>query len=428
MSMRRHTLVVLDPGHFHAALTLRRRHPALDDDVHVFAKPGEDLDRFLALVRSFNERAEEPTGWAVHVRHCADPLARLREERPGDIVVVAGRNDTKMSALHALHEDGFHVLGDKPWLVGAEQLPLLQAVTAGPPLALDIMTERHDVASRIQKRLVSSPDLFGTFVGDAEAPAIEIESVHHLYKLVNGRPLVRPAWYFDVGVQGEGIMDVTTHLVDLAQWFALRGTEAGSPAGVTLADASQWPTVVPLDVFTRITGLPAFPAPLGGVVEGDRLHLLCNGRLDFLLGDVRARVVAIWNLSAPDGGGDTHRAILRGTRAVVMVENGPETGFVTTVSVIPRVLDAGFGDRLADTVRAMQNEFPGIGIVRAGAGFRVEIPSALRSTHEEHFAAVLDDFLRLVDAGAWPADRVRDMLVRYTLLAHARERSHGRAV
>jgi hypothetical protein len=42
--------------------------------------------------------------------------------------------------------------------------------------------------------------------------------VHHFFKVVSEKDIIRPAWYFDVSLQGEGIVDVTTHLVDLVQW------------------------------------------------------------------------------------------------------------------------------------------------------------------------------------------------------------------
>jgi hypothetical protein len=29
------------------------------------------------------------------------------------------------------------------------------------------------------------------------------------------KPLIRPIWYFDIDVQGEGIVDTTIHLVDM---------------------------------------------------------------------------------------------------------------------------------------------------------------------------------------------------------------------
>ena len=45
-----------------------------------------------------------------------------------------------------------------------------------------------------------------------------MESVHHLMKVVDGRPNIRPAWFFDTDEQGEGLNDIGTHLVDLVQW------------------------------------------------------------------------------------------------------------------------------------------------------------------------------------------------------------------
>jgi len=51
---------------------------------------------------------------------------------------------------------------------------------------------------------------------------VVIESVHHFFKEVSGKPLIRPAWFFDVRQQGEALPDVGTHLVDLVQWMCFR--------------------------------------------------------------------------------------------------------------------------------------------------------------------------------------------------------------
>jgi hypothetical protein len=77
-------VVVLDPGHFHAALTLRRSHPRLNQDVYVYAQDGADVESFLHIVHSFNQRPQDPTSWTLHVYRGADYLERLRTERPGD--------------------------------------------------------------------------------------------------------------------------------------------------------------------------------------------------------------------------------------------------------------------------------------------------------------------------------------------------------
>ena len=169
-SRNRHRLVVLNPGHFHAALTLRESHPRLSEDVYVYADDGPDVDGFLNIVSSFNQRLERPTKWHLHVTRGQDHLDRLIAEKPGDMVIVAGRNDTKMSNIARLHAAGFSVLADKPWLIDETQLPLLQEVAGGPPLAMDIMTERHSMEGRLLRALVSDSGLFGGFRIDDSEP------------------------------------------------------------------------------------------------------------------------------------------------------------------------------------------------------------------------------------------------------------------
>src|SRR5207237_2003303 len=112
-----HSLLFLDPGHFHAALTLRVRQARAADEVFVYAHGGAELRDFLALVERFNRRASNPTRWRPVVTTADDPLGRLVDERRGDVVVLAGRNGGKARTIRRLHESGFHVLADKPWLV-----------------------------------------------------------------------------------------------------------------------------------------------------------------------------------------------------------------------------------------------------------------------------------------------------------------------
>lgn len=416
MAATRHSLAIFDPGHFHAALTLRERHPRLDDEVHVYAGDGPDLERFLAVVQAFNQRAETPTRWKMRVYRGGDCLERLCLDRPGDIVVVAGRNDTKMSSIHALHAAGFFVLGDKPWLIDPGQLPMLEEVAASPPLSMDIMTERHEVTNRLQKALSERPEVFGSFRDDGE-PAIHLKSVHHLRKTVNGRPLVRPPWYFDVAVQGEGIMDVTTHLVDLAQWMA--GGEVFHYArDIELLTARQWPTEVSRAAFSEITGLPDFPAHLSDRVSRGVLRLLCNASIDFRLRGVWVRVESVWDLASPESGGDTHHACLRGTLSDLTIEQSASTRFLPELFVKPRKRPPA--DTLTQVIASLQHAFPGVGARSANGRDRIVIPAALRTTHEQHFARVLERFLSCVDAEeAAPASA--DLVSRYTLLARACE-------
>jgi len=424
-----HTLLVFDPGHFHAALSLRQRHPRLADEVYVYAREGADLERFLHIVHSFNQRASQPTAWQLHVYRGDDCLERLVRERRGDVVIVAGRNDTKMAALQRLHTEGFCVLGDKPWIIDAAQLGMLREVVRAPPHALDIMTERHEVATRLQRALARMPSVFGRFCTDAAEPAIEIDSVHHLYKVVNGQPLVRPAWYFDTAVQGDGITDVTTHLADLAQWMTQDEVPFDYARDVELTEARQWPTPVPRDVFARVTGVEDFPAGLRKHVAGDVLQYRCNASLSYRLRGIPVRIESTWALAIPAGGGDTHRAVLRGTLASLTVEQGAASGFVTELTLLPRRRPdsahsgATYTSALETAVSALQADFPGLALESRRDSFRIAIPRALRTTHEEHFAIVLDAFIEAVDSGRVSPRWGPDLEAKYTLLAHARERA-----
>jgi predicted dehydrogenase len=289
---------------------------------------------------------------------------------------------------------------------------------------MDIMTERHEIGARILHALMQREDLFGTLQTAGDQPALSLQSVHYLYKLVNRRPLVRPAWYFDVQAQGEGVTDVNTHLVDLAQWITGAGRAFDFERDVELLSARQWPTGVPRDMFRQITGLEDFPDTLRGQVRDGTLHYLCNAAVSYRLRGVPVQVEALWGLAIPQGGGDTHRIDARGTRAQIAVRLDATSAFRTEVTVQPVHPHAGFAQALSAAVASMQAAFPGLEAEAAGSAFRVAIPDALRTTHEEHFAMVLDAFIGYADSGQWPANLGPDLVTKYTLLTRAKALSH----
>ena len=118
------------------------------------------------------------------------------------------------------------------------------------------MTERHEVATLVQKALTEHAEVFGRFRTGGDEPAIAMKSVHHLYKIVNQKPLVRPAWYLRHRARKAKVSPTSpTHLVDLAQWMTGAGQPFDYERDVELLSARQWPTEVPRDLFARITGL-----------------------------------------------------------------------------------------------------------------------------------------------------------------------------
>jgi predicted dehydrogenase len=268
------------------------------------------------------------------------------------------------------------------------------------------------VAAGLVKKLVGTPALFGAFREDG--PAIEQESVHQLEKLVDGAPLRRPWWYFDVRVQGSGPVDITTHVVDQAQWLA--GDDETSPA---LLSARAWSTPVPAEAFRRITGEAGFPRELAPFVVGDTLSYRCNAELVYTIGRLTASASTRWNLAPSPGGADSSRTVAHGTRADVRMEQSERTGYRRKVFVEPRAA-ADVTQRLRDTVAGWQGELPGLAVAPAGPNaYEVVLPAALDGGHETHFARVLDGVLRIVDEGRWPAALAQRTLGKYALLAEA---------
>ena len=416
-----HTLAFLEPGHFHAALTLRVSNPCVSEEVHLYARPGPERETFLALVDSFNSRTDRPTPWRVQIRDSSDPLAELIHEQKADVVVLAGRNDTKLATIARLHDAGFAVLADKPWLVTSDALGYLEHVTVSPPLAMDIMTTRFDTTARLIKKVTERDALFGSFVtGAAGEPAIEVTSVHHLYKIVNGAPLRRPPWYYDISVQGDGMVDIQSHMVDQVQWL-LEGEDAWDyRTHVELDSARRWSTPVQPELFRSSTGQSRFPDELAEQVVDGVLQLAANGEIAYRMRGIPVCQRAEWRQREPAGGGDLHAMRICGSHARLVLTQDPETDFAADLRLIPESGEV-VEDRLHEALADWQAEFPGLSVVKEGNAFRFRIPAALASGHEKHFAMALDTFLDYLDTGPWPEALARRISLRYTLLARARE-------
>jgi predicted dehydrogenase len=420
-----HTLMFLEPGHFHAALTLRERHPLVADELVVYVREGpedagggREVVEFLDLLEAFNRRPQRPTRWRAVVRAGPEPLTRLLEERPGDVVILAGRNDRKMALVRRLHDSGLHVLADKPWITSASALLDVRHVLGGGARVMEMMTGRHAATSSVAERLVREPEIFGGFDTGGDEPPIRLASVHHLEKSVNGARLRRPPWFFDVRAQGDGLADIPTHLVDQAQ--RLVGAHgAATDRESELLTARRWSTPVPRALFARVTGLADFPPDLRADVAGDVLAYAGNAELSFRLRGVDVHLTTRWDLTEPAGGGDAHSATVAGTEARLRVEQGPHTGFRRRLFVESRGHGSRLGAALQRAMTAWQPYYPGLAAVATPEGFEIEIPAGPGTGHEGQFPLVLDEFLRTIDGGRWPDERAADTLAKYELLARA---------
>jgi predicted dehydrogenase len=412
--------VTLDPGHFHAALVQKEMYPGVAPRVDVYAPLGPDLIAHLARVARFNLRAHSPTAWRLEVHTGPDFLERLVKERPGNVVVISGRNRGKIDRIRACLDAGLNALVDKPWILEAEDLPKLDAALETAErkglVALDIMTERHEVTSRLQRELVADRDTFGTALpGSAEEPAVYMESVHHLKKVVAGAPNIRPTWFFDTDEQGEGLNDIGTHLVDLVQWTLLPGQAVDYREDVDVLAAQRWPTRIPREEFKSVTN-EDFPPELGPHIRDDVLEYFCNTLVTYRLRGHYVRLNVIWDWEAPPGAGDSHFAYYRGSRSRLEIRQGRAERYRPELYVVPNAPadKAGVLSATRARIALLSDRYPGVGVEDAGTEIRITIPDALRVGHEGHFAQVTEAFLGyLREPGTLPDWERPNMLAKY---------------
>jgi predicted dehydrogenase len=350
-------------------------------------------------------------------------------DKAGNVVVISGNNARKTDYISRSIAAGLHVLADKPMAITPadfEQLKDAFALAEQKGVLLyDIMTERFEISTMLQRELSQHPELFGQLQkGTAEEPAITKESVHHFSKTVAGAPLKRPQWFFDVRQEGEGIVDVTTHLVDLIQWEVFP-EQVLQPSDASVLKARRWTTPVTPEQFKKVTGATEYPDFLQRDVKNGVLQVAGNGEFTYRLRDVHARVSVIWNFEAPPGAGDTHYSVMRGTRANLVIRQGAKQKYkpVLYVEKAPSVNASEHEAALRAAIERLQAKHPGIGLRREGEAWVVTVPASYDVGHEAHFAQVTENFLRYLRAGRLPDWEVPNMITKYSTIMQAYELS-----
>lgn len=414
-------LMTLDPGHFHAALVQKMQLDCVDQTVHIYAPEGPELQDHLNRIKGYNTRADNPTHWIGEVYTGPDFFEKMIKDKPGNIMVVAGNNAKKTEYIKKTVEAGIHVLADKPMVISIDKFDMLKEAfklaEKNNVLLYDIMTERYEITTMIQKELSLVSELFGELEkGTVDNPAVTKESVHHFFKFVSGSPIKRPAWFFDVTQQGEGIVDVTTHLVDLIQWECFPDQIIDYEKDIKVLNARRWATELTPSQFNRVTHLDGYPAYLKkDMIRDSVLNVYSNGEINYTLKGVHAKVSVIWNYEAPEGTQDTHYSIMRGTKANLTIKQGAEEDFKPTLYVEQTGggQDASFVAALNKAVEGLQARFPGLSVdFRTGEAIII-VPDKYKDGHEAHFTQVTEKYLEYLKAGKLPDWEVPNMIAKY---------------
>lgn len=410
-------IITVDPGHFHAALVQKTMYDQVSPEVYVYAPAGADLDQHLARIQSYNSRAVNPTHWKEIVYTGDDFFEEMILKKPGNVVVLSGNNKKKSDYILGSINAGLNVLADKPMVITPEDFPKLEEAfrIAGEKglLLYDIMTERYEVTTILQKELSQKKELFGELSdGSEKEPAVTKESVHHFSKIVSGSLLIRPAWFFDVEQQGEGVVDVTTHLVDLVQWECFPEVVL-TKEDVKMISARRWPTLISKEEFKGVTGLEDFPGYLSKDIKEGRLNVYANGEMIYRLKGKWAKVSVEWRYKAPEGGGDTHFSIMRGTNCDLVIRQTAAEKFVPTLYI--ENVKGSFDEFTAKLKTALSTlPYDSLTVDNIdGKVLRINIPAKYRVGHEEHFAQVTEKYLGFIKEGKMPEWELPGMIVKY---------------
>jgi predicted dehydrogenase len=337
-------------------------------------------------------------------------MAELLRDRPGDIVVFTGKNRGKIDRIVGAIEAGLHVLADKPWIIASSDTPKLDyALSLAEEknlAAYDIMTERYEVTSELQREFVNDPTVFGAFEkGSASEPAIQARSVHNIMKVVAGVPLRRPPWFFDIAEYGEGLADVGTHVVDLVQWTAFPDQAIDFRTEIEVIEGRRWPLSLSPDQFAQVTGEK----------RDSPLDYYCNNSVHYTLRGVHVRLEIVWQWQAEPGAGDVYEALFRGTRARVEIRQGEAEKHIPELYIAPiAALRAEVFAAARQRIAELQSRWPGLIAVERGNELHIAIPERFRVGHEAHFGEVAARFFDYVKPPrSIPAWERTNMLAKY---------------
>jgi len=422
-------LIVLNPGHYHAALVQKTMYEGVDETVHVYAPAGPEVQEYLKRIEGFNTRPEGPTNWEQKVYTGADYLERMLVEMSGNVVVISGNNRKKTDYIKSAVDAGLNVFSDKPMCIDAAGFGLLEESFALADkkglLLYDIMTERFNIFRILQKALVLNKEVFGELKqGADQEPSVVQQSVHHLFKYVSGAPLKRPVWYFDTDQQGEGLVDVTTHLIDLVMWTCFGQEAIDYRKDVIIKLARHRPTMITKEQYEKVTGAADFPDFLEGKLNSEgALPYYCNGEMVYTVKDVHVRLSVTWDFQAPEGGGDTQYSSFAGSKARVVLKQGAQEDYRPALYVEPAsgVSMEDLHTSLANAIGELSKSYPGLGLKRETGRWQVLVPGEHQAGHEAHFRTVMEKYLEYLSEGKLPEWEVSTMIAKYYITTAALE-------
>lgn len=413
-------IIQLEPIHSHAAAAQYEHISQIDSNVYVYAPERSELDEYFQQINSFNTRKDHPTRWNEVVYIGKDFLEKMVQGKKGNVVVLAGNNKIKINYLEQSISAGMNVFLDKPMVIdkaGFERLKNTYAMAEQKGvLMFDMMTERYNLINKIQKSLMQDTLLFGKMQqGTPDHPAIMESSVHHYYRGGKGN---RPYWFFDVLQQGEGIVDVSTHLIDLTFWKSFPDEIIDYNKDVKVLSAKHWPINITKAEFITATSLPDIPESLNQYMKDTILEVFANGSISYQVKGVYAGVRVDWHAVTPKDGNDLKNAYAEGTKCTLLIkqEYGQKRPKLY-VQKAKKVSEKDYHTNLEQAIARLQTDYPGISLSKESESTEVVFPSDLELSRDPTFKIFLG-YLVNRDMPKW---EIPNTLAKYYITTTALE-------
>jgi hypothetical protein len=149
-------------------------------------------------------------------------------------------------------------------------------------------------------------------------------------------------------------------------------------------------------------------------VRDGQLNVFSNGEIVYKIKGAVAKVSVVWNYKAPEGGGDTHYSIMRGSLSSLEIRQGVAEKYDPTLYIIAE--EGADLNLLATNLEKVVKSLPqaGLNIEKVDKNsWKVIVPEPLKVGHEAHFAQVTAKYLEYLKAGALPEWEVPNMITKY---------------
>ena len=266
----------------------------------------------------FNRRVEKPTSWELDVRTSSDPMGDMLKERPGNAVLFTGKNRGKIDRINASLDAGLHVFADKPWIISSKDMEkldrALETAERKGLAAYDIMTERFEVTSELQRIFVNTPEVFGKLEHGSARRSRNLCQEHSSRDEDRCRSSFEEAvMVFRYRRLWRRTRGCRYHVVDLVQWTAFPDQALDYRKDVQVFEGKHWPLKMTKEQYQKVTGEP---------LAAEKLDYYCNNSVSYTLRGVHVKLDILWNWEAPAGAGDLYEASFRGSNAKIEIRQG----------------------------------------------------------------------------------------------------------